>query len=425
METNTNSSIDAAVVTIGLELEIVAEPRREGGRRSRSSTNNRTDNRTKHRWDRAVERLSGLLNDNVETGVVQNCHPLSTDAPFQLQKEAGLGTFVGLDPEPQEEAATLSEEDWEKEETGEVSEGDGPWVGMEINTPVFQGVQFLETPHGIPESLAQLLTALRGTRAEIKVGLNSRCGVHVHAGYLDGMTLQRAQRVTSLVLVLERTLLRPLCSPQLRANNKHCRPLDSTTRFAAEGERCESLEIVIPSVRSIMEKHFTPLMKRQAAKRATLQHVWRTTKEVWHALDLEDMEEKMRGVTGYRRSLAVHLRLPKVLPPDDMSDKFDGTAVTMEFRLLQATADPELLGAWVAIVRAIMQAAAHEEEDAYYQFFHSLFRDIIVAEAIPNTETWRLVLLRLGLDHHIPFWERMLATYDEGDLFPGTEDGIL
>lgn len=62
----------------------LAEPRREGGRRSRSSTNNRVDERTKHRWDRAVECLSALLDDNIETGVVQNYHPLSTDAPFQL-----------------------------------------------------------------------------------------------------------------------------------------------------------------------------------------------------------------------------------------------------------------------------------------------------------------------------------------------------
>lgn len=60
---------------------------------------------------------------------------------------------------------------------------------------------------GLPQ-VRSFITALR--TIDVPIGVNNSCGFHVHAGYLQGMTLLSAKKITTLLMLLESGLLRPI-----------------------------------------------------------------------------------------------------------------------------------------------------------------------------------------------------------------------
>lgn len=103
----------------------------------------------------------------------------------------------------------------------------GKWEGIEVNTTVYKSSD-------LKEGLPQLHQLIRGLRlVDMPVGLARGCSLHVHASYSDGMSLPKAQKVVSLVLILEKLLLIRFCSPQRQRNFMYFSRIGVETRDSA------------------------------------------------------------------------------------------------------------------------------------------------------------------------------------------------
>lgn len=81
------------------------------------------------------------------------------------------------------------------------------WDGVEITTPVFHAGE-------LDDGLDTMKTALTNLRQlGLEISADDSCGMHVHVGVETGMTILLAQKITTLVILLETTLLLRLVAP--------------------------------------------------------------------------------------------------------------------------------------------------------------------------------------------------------------------
>lgn len=298
----------------------------------------------------------------------------------------------------------------------------GFWEGMEVTSPVLTSRG--ELARGMP-SVRKFIRGLR--EGQTPIAINDTCGLHVHAGYGEGMTLLRAKKIVSLVMLLEQPLLLPFCAPS-RLGGMYCSAVSSHScladmdaeyeaayRSAAEaGEERKTLENNREFEAHIPAPAF---FSRNRWNHNNAVGIYNAIVSVWACHSLMQLQTRLMCDMDQRGGLALCLRQTHGAHLDD---GHDGSPSTVEFRYLQGTLDEKLLVHWVGVIEAILQNASLDAVG-----FHALLKAILETLGNGRRVVWSEMLGQLGIGGQTSFWVAQMMKYKTQEEFSDEKDFIL
>ncbi|KAM0563145.1 hypothetical protein ACHAPJ_000859 [Fusarium lateritium] len=286
------------------------------------------------------------------------------------------------------------------------------WPGVEISTPIFHSGELLS---GLP-TMNSVLSNIRQMGLDITA--DDSCGMHVHVGVEGGMTLLLAQKITTIVMLLENTLLLRLVAPT-RWNNNYARPVCESSQ-AATGPW-------IMGDTKLFEKHVPPMSAMQPGKwnKHDVEHYYGMFRTVWSAQSLRCLagEDRPRGAQRCAFTLALRGRDGK---PNGtiFRDDLEHSPSTVEFRYSQMTFDHALLRNWTEVVARIV-VLAQADADKFKECVELIMQLQYEAE-VDGKSAWKLLLKYiLKLEHRIPEWEAQLAKFAHGEYISHLDENLL
>lgn len=279
---------------------------------------------------------------------------------------------------------------------------------------------------GLPELEAMLdalpyvggdVTAKESHRVEIEVG--------IQGGIINGAANLLAKKITTLVMVLEESLLLKLVAPSRgrrtvqpvskdpNVTEGWC-PQDGAVDFFEYGSHVPPTEAIKPAAWNNRDpEHIHRILSR----------VWAASKE-----ELESILERSYLECNFHMEVKTPKR-PRNwddLPPRDPASRFDpeqGRAWFC-FSYLQTTFEYTLLRNWVEVIARIVELAL-AGPDEYKRCLEAIFR--IQHAADQGGVVWEQLMTHvLKLEHRIQDWRDQLARYERGEIIAGlSEDGLL
>ncbi|KAJ6438830.1 amidoligase enzyme domain-containing protein [Purpureocillium lavendulum] len=261
------------------------------------------------------------------------------------------------------------------------------WYSTEIASPILSDQQ--EFQDGLPT----MKRALASIQNNVKLWLNSECGLHVHVSPLEvALDIVVARRLAALVFLLERPLLLQLCHPG-RSKAAHARLISSDSCIAkysvcAPGSTADDLHEVVR------------LRRLRDESKGRCQDEPRTFQIICAILsepDCTSLTERLRapqggGADGGKCMLAM--------------SKFG----TVEFRYPEASFDVDFVSSWVDVVRRLLAIAALPDADYATKLCE------IYELATRNTRMgWINYIAALGLNERADVFKKRVCSY-EGDL---------
>ncbi|CEI69161.1 hypothetical protein FVEN_g4079 [Fusarium venenatum] len=289
------------------------------------------------------------------------------------------------------------------------------WPGVEMCTPVLGQA---ELASGLP-TVKTLLSALRKTGALITA--DDSCGMHVHVGVEGGMTVYLAKRITTLVILLENTLILRLVAP-CRWTSQYASPICEDSQAAKK----EALNIDEADT-SAFEKHVPSQssMRPSNWNNNDPKMYYRMLRGIWSCEDLSSLAMELRKGGISRCGLAIALRNTdgrrnKLF----IRDKYEGTPTTVEFRYSQMTFDHVLLRNWVEVVARIVDLARAEDEE--FKKIVETIIDLNYEAGVQHTSAWKALLERVfGLEHRIPEWDAQLDKFKQSEYISLLNERLL
>ncbi|GJN84279.1 hypothetical protein PLIIFM63780_007835 [Purpureocillium lilacinum] len=261
------------------------------------------------------------------------------------------------------------------------------WYSAEITSPILADQEELDG--GLPT----LRKALASIQNDVKVWLNSECGLHIHVSPLDAeLDIVVARRLAALVFLLERPLLLQLCHAG-RSKAAHARLISSDSDIAKNP--APSVGLSAPYLEEVIE------LRRMLDKaKGRCEDEQRTFQAVCSILSEHDC-----------KSLGERLRVPKAGGGDGgkctlAMSKFG----TLEFRYPESSFDVDYISCWVNVVRRLFAIAA--APDAEYaaklcEIYELATRDVRMG--------WINFATAIGLDDQASVFKKRIKRYD-GDL---------
>lgn len=282
------------------------------------------------------------------------------------------------------------------------------WPGVEMCTPVFK-VGELES--GLPT----METAFKTLRnSGIDISADQSCGLHVHVGITYGMDLQFAKKVSTLVVLLENSLLLPLV-PRYRAVGTYAQPVSKESAAAyldgIPSAAFEAFKTHVPE-----ESTFLPGTWNRDDPNA----FFKMLQIIWSAADLKTLSRSLRIRKITRCGFAICLRKHNGDRPSYFDNDFEGTPSTIEFRYSQMTFDHVTLRNWVEVVARIVSLAQADEGE-----YKSLAEMIIGVNHEAGDDAWKVLLQKIGLGERIPDWEAQRAMLAQGVTIAHLDEDLL
>ncbi|KAG4288746.1 hypothetical protein FPRO06_03568 [Fusarium proliferatum] len=281
------------------------------------------------------------------------------------------------------------------------------WDGVEITTPVFHAG---ELDNGL-DTMKTALTNLRQLGLEISA--DDSCGMHVHVGVETGMTILLAQKITTLVILLETTLLLRLVAPP-RWKSAFSLPICENSSLAMDMDLHKPLEDP-----TALNQHVPCMSTMKPGKWNNWypKHIYKMLYGVWGSTILADLTLRLKKARVNRCGFALSLRNHKVSGEEDL----EGSPTTVEFRYSQMTFDHELLRNWTEILARIVVIAQSDAEE-----FKRCVEEIISINGRDDRDVWkRLMTDVLGLGHRVPQWEEQLKYFERGEYVSHLDDELL
>ncbi|KAI6750919.1 hypothetical protein HG530_014369 [Fusarium avenaceum] len=289
------------------------------------------------------------------------------------------------------------------------------WPGVEICTPVFGAG---ELASGLV-TMKTLLSNIRNMGLDITA--DQSCGMHVHVGVESGMTLLLAQKISTLVVLLENTLLLRLVAPS-RWVSKHCVPVCEDSQGARKGVSNGDLRND-----SLFDQHIPPMTAMQPAKWNDngSERYYRLLRAIWQANTLARLSSAIRNEEKTRCAFTLSLRCEKPWQdPVNGYDMYHGTPSTVEFRYSQMTFDHELLRNWTEVVTRIVALA--QADAATFKKIAASIIQINYAAEVQGKAAWKsLMKYVLGLEHRVGEWEVQLGRFERGEYISLIDENLL
>jgi len=282
------------------------------------------------------------------------------------------------------------------------------WPGVEICTPVFKEGE-------LDGGLQAMKTAFKTLQnSGIKISADQSCGLHVHVGVTYGMDLHFAKKVSTLVILLENSLILPLVA-QYRAAGTYAQPVSKESAAAY-------LDGVPSAAYKAFEKHVPEESTFHSGtwNRNDPNSFFKMLQIIWSAADLKTLSRSLRIRKITRCGMAICLRKHNGDRPSYFDNDFEGTPSTFEFRYSQMTFDHVTLRNWVEVVTRVVSLAQAEESE-----YKALAEMIVSVNHEAGADAWRVLLARFGLGERIPEWEAQKAMFARGVTIAHLDDELI
>ncbi|KAF4948210.1 hypothetical protein FSARC_13803 [Fusarium sarcochroum] len=287
------------------------------------------------------------------------------------------------------------------------------WPGVEFSTPIFHSG---ELRSGLP-TMNSVLSNIRQMGLDITA--DNSCGMHVHVGIEGGMTLLLAQKITTLVMLLENTLLLRLVSP-IRWVSDYAEPVCESSR-AATGIWS------MPNDTKLFEKHIPPMSAMQPGKwnKNDVDRYYGMFGTVWSAQSLQSLAGVIRKGGYHRCAFTLALRNRDGKHSEIMFKKnLENSPSTVEFRYSQMTFDHALMRNWTEVVARIVVLA--QADAGKFKECVELIMQLHHEAEVDGKTAWKLLLKYvLKLEHRIPEWEAQLAKFKRGEHISHLDENLL
>ncbi|KAM3505431.1 hypothetical protein MY11210_007975 [Beauveria gryllotalpidicola] len=222
------------------------------------------------------------------------------------------------------------------------------WIECELNTPVLAeaDVAAADDVDRLPQ-LGTALAALHAADADAPPHVcPRRCGMHVHLSLAapGGCTLDYARRVLTLALVLDQSVLYPLCD---RARRDLGRPFLSAASLASRAD------LAVPHAPRLSARALAHLPPGLVAAEG------RALAYLWHAASFDELQLVLEHHRADLHTVAPVLCKHKHAAGDGGAPGGGGgaTATTVEFRCAQASFSARFVRAWARLVLAAGRVA--------------------------------------------------------------------
>jgi hypothetical protein len=233
------------------------------------------------------------------------------------------------------------------------------------------------------------------------VGLNSGCGLHLHVNDAGNMKLNTALRVTTMVWLLEDTLLYPLCHP-FRSSSPYSARISTESKIAREdGEPVlwPENEVLIHALHEAMVQ-LSWRKKVDKGLLGAMRRLWSEPNLASLGVALRKFDEGMEHTTT-RCALVV--------------SKYN----TLEFRYPESTVDVDFIAGWADLVRHLY-AVAMKPQAEFNQIICRVY-ELVTRDQVPG---WSAMMGAIGFRTDISRWQRHLDAY-QGSLSNLDKQGIL
>ncbi|KAF4445911.1 hypothetical protein F53441_10382 [Fusarium austroafricanum] len=279
------------------------------------------------------------------------------------------------------------------------------WPAVEIATPIFRAG---ELQSGLP-TMKTVLTKIRQMGLEINA--DESCGMHVHVGVENGMTLRLAQKITTLAILLETTLLLRLVAP-CRWDNIFSLPLCENSAMATEDRHQH------PGDHAPLDQYIPGMKAMHPGKwnNNDPSHFYSMFNAVWSTTSLRTLKYILFRKRMYKCGFTLSLR-----SKDVQLGELENSPSTVEFRYSQMVFDHELLRNWTEIVAGIV-ALAQADADEFKKCVELIMKINHEAEGM----AWKVLLKDVfKLEHRIPEWEAQLAKFKCGEYISHLDEKAL
>jgi hypothetical protein len=269
------------------------------------------------------------------------------------------------------------------------------WFGTELNSPI------LIRPEEFSQGLPTLRKCLKAVQGNMVVGLNSGCGLHLHVNDAGNMKLNTALRVTTMVWLLEDTLLYPLCHP-FRSSSPYSARISTESKIAREdGEPVlwPENEVLIHALHEAMVQ-LSWRKKVDKGLLGAMRRLWSEPNLASLGVALRKFDEGMEHTTT-RCALVV--------------SKYN----TLEFRYPESTFDVDFIAGWADLVRHLY-AVAMKPQAEFNQIICRVY-ELVTRDQVPG---WSAMMGAIGFRTDISRWQRHLDAY-QGSLSNLDKQGIL
>ncbi|RGP76991.1 hypothetical protein FLONG3_4929 [Fusarium longipes] len=289
------------------------------------------------------------------------------------------------------------------------------WPAVEVSTPVFG-------QNELASGLATMKTFFSAMRQmDFNITADESCGMHVHVGVEQGMTLYLAKRIATLAALLEMTLIIPLIAPP-RWTSRYAVPIYDGSQASIENVRAGKAADVkafrqhLPRRSSVSPSEWNDYKPKA---------LYGMLKNIWFCRNLKELSEALRHEDLDRCGLAISLRDRQGRPARHWGSRnFEGTPSTVEFRYSQMTFDHVLLRNWVEVVTRIVDLA--RAEGAEFKRIAGMIITLNDEAEFNGSAAWKSLLQHvLKLGHRIPDWEAQLAKFERGEYISHLDNKLL
>ncbi|KAH8173663.1 hypothetical protein LIA77_07918 [Sarocladium implicatum] len=278
------------------------------------------------------------------------------------------------------------------------------WQGLEIST---RAQDLAELQAGIPE-IRHLVQGL--SRLDKGIAVTDLCGLHIHVGDQDGITLDLAKRIVTLVVLLEEDLLLRLISPD-RLECQFFQPITHTSKMARWAQNRDRND------HAVLSQNILPPGHQQGRYWAESGHkIGHILQLLWQCPDIDRLEDGLLSPRPFQDSWKSSLFLVVRLKEDSDSEDDDRTEPvhsTIEFRYPQMSFDCDFVQMWTQVATRIVEVARDIETHAYQRAVRNIL------EQLENTEAETIVpqlLTALGFDRQtIRGWAQIVRRHEEGN----------
>lgn len=277
------------------------------------------------------------------------------------------------------------------------------WQGLEIASAVFTS-----------QTMAGILPVFDVINARDHV-INDSCGMHIHAGFTDGLSHLEAKKIVTVVALLEGCFIRQIL-PADRLGSLFIDPIATESNLSTEAHREALFEDaqsasgaslpVTDEMRAHLPQVVLEMRKRGWNKDIGHLKLKNLIKGIWNT---NNIYELARGIlikgSMMRGGAAICLRLPhkrvSLRNPlrDDIPDK---TPSSIEFRYPPMKADKDHFKLWIELVETIMHFGKMTDK-VYSQRLDRLVSVLNGCSAVG--QTWTFVLIELGLGERVEAWK--------------------
>ncbi|KAL4722482.1 hypothetical protein ACLX1H_010359 [Fusarium chlamydosporum] len=241
------------------------------------------------------------------------------------------------------------------------------WFGTELNSSI------LIRPEEFSNGLPTLRKCLKAVQGNMVVGLNSGCGLHLHVNDAGSMKLETALRVTSLVWLLEDTLLYPLCHP-FRSSSPYSARVSVESKIAKEAGEPALWGEGAALVHALQE-----LMVQLSWRKKVDNRLLGAMRRLWAESSLESLGVALRKFDEGMEHTTTRCAL--------VVSKYN----TVEFRYPESTFDVDFISGWADLVRHLY-AVAMKPQAEFQQIICRVY-ELVTRDQVPG---WSAMMGAIG-----------------------------